>query len=306
MGTATRSRSIRRPHGHAVGDADRHDQRHRRGAHRGVVPDVEPVRRGRHPRQRGHVRRRPRARAPPSTESTRSGISDVPLTAVSCPASGTACAAVDNHSQEIGFTPRRHRHAHPRPIASPSLSGHRVPEPHPVHGDRIRQQRGDVRSRRRARSIAPACRRSIPPDNALTGIACVSTAECTAVDGGGNEITFNPTTGQQNSGGLLLPEALPATSVACQIVLRLPASAPRSTRSGDQVTFYPDPPTPEHRPQLASPGGPRAPLQSVACPAADQCTAVDATGDEVTFNPTLPSASPLLRAPSTPAAAIRS
>ncbi len=217
------------------------------------------------------------------------GISNVPLNAVSCPANGTACAAVDNHSQEVGFTPSGTFTA-PQPIASPSLSG--IACPSRTQCTAIESGSSEVTFDPTTGAIDSAGVSAIDTtNNALTGIACVSTTECTAVDGGGNEITFNPTTGQQNSGGLLNLEAFPATAVSCQIVSGSSQCTMVDT-SGNQVTFFPDPPTPSIDRNSPVQEDPHEALQSVACPAAGQCTAVDAAGDEVTFNPTLPSGLP--------------
>ena len=210
------------------------------------------------------------------------GISNVPLIAVSCPASTTACAAVDNRSQEVGFTPSG-TFTTPQPVASPSLSG--IACPSRTQCTAIESGSSEVTFDPTTGAANGAGVSVIDTtNNALTGIACVSTTECTAVDGGGNEITFNPTTGQQNGGGSLSLEAVPATSVACQTVSGSSQCTMVDT-SGNQVTFFPDPPNPridQNSPVREDSGA----LQSVACPAANQCTAVDAGGDEVTFNPT--------------------
>jgi hypothetical protein len=211
------------------------------------------------------------------------GISNVPLTAVSCPAGSTACAAVDNHSQEVGFTPSGTFTA-PQQVASPSLSGISCPTRNQCTA--IESGSSEVTFDPTTGTINSAGVSAIDTtSNLLTGIACVSTTECTAVDGGGNEITFDPTTGQQRSGGSFSLESLPATSVACQLVSGSSQCTAVDT-SGNQVTFSPDPPTPginQSTPLLEDPG---AALQSVACPSASQCTAVDAAGHEVTFDPT--------------------
>jgi len=210
------------------------------------------------------------------------GISNVPLTAVSCPAGSTACAAVDNHSQEVGFTPSGTSTA-PEPVASPSMSG--IACPSRTQCTAIESGSSEVTFDPTTGAINSAGVSAIDTtNNALTGIACVSTTECTAVDGGGNEITFDPTTGQEKAGGFLSLEAVPATSVACQIVNGSSQCTAVDT-SGNEVTFSPDPPNVginTNTPTQEDSGA----LQSVACPSATQCTAVDTTGREVTFTPT--------------------
>jgi hypothetical protein len=210
------------------------------------------------------------------------GISNVPLIAVSCPAGTTACAAVDNRSQEVGFTPSG-TFTTPQPVASPSLSG--IACPSRTQCTAIESGSTEVTFDPTTGAVNSAGVADIDTtNNALTGIACVSITECTAVDGGGNEITFDPTTGQQKSGGFLSLEAVPATSVAC-LTISGSSQCTMVDTSGNQVTFLPDPPNPEidqNSPVLEDPG---AALQSVACPSATQCTAVDAAGREVTFTP---------------------
>ncbi len=212
------------------------------------------------------------------------GISNVPLTAVSCPAGSTACAAVDNRSQEVGFAPSG-ASTGPQPVASPSMSG--IACPSRTQCTAIESGSSEVTFDPTTGAINGAGVSAIDTtNNVLTGIACVSSTECTAVDGGGNEITFDPTTGQQKSGGSFSLESVPATSVACQIVSGSSQCTAVDT-SGNQVTFSPDPPTPGINQNTPVDEDPGVALQSVACPAANQCTAVDATGREITFNPTV-------------------
>jgi hypothetical protein len=107
--------------------------------------------------------------------------------------------------------------------------------------------------------------------------------ECTAVDAGGNEITFDPTSGSQRNGGLFSLDAVPMTSVACRVVSRATQCVSVET-SGDEVTFDPDLTDPINH-NTPAPVSTSA-LKSVACPSATQCTAVDVAGKEVTFDPT--------------------
>jgi hypothetical protein len=83
----------------------------------------------------------------------------------------------------------------------------------------------------------------------IQGLACPSTSQCTAIDYKGREVTFNPT-----SPGTPTPTAV--------------------DNGGEDNTL-----------QTVSPYGN---LEGVACPSTSQCTAVDAAGREVTFNPRSP------------------
>ena len=113
---------------------------------------------------------------------------------------------------------------------------------------------------------------------ALDAVACASTSQCTAVDGQGREVTFNPG----------LPESAVAAVVSNYALVAV--ACPASTQctavdiDGREVTFDPQSPgTPT--PVVIDTGHA---LYAVACPVAAQCTAVDDIGREVTFDPQSP------------------
>lgn len=131
---------------------------------------------------------------------------------------------------------------------------------------------------------------STPVDpNALTGLACVSATQCTAVDGKGDEVTFNPTSPGS-------PSATAVDGIAEPSVLAC-ATATQCTEfdsSGDAVTFDPQATLP---PAIDS-----NPITRLACSSSTQCTAIDVWIDHsgvcstlgcpsaraVTFNPSDP------------------
>jgi hypothetical protein len=117
--------------------------------------------------------------------------------------------------------------------------------------------------------------------NQLTGVACPSTSQCTAVDIAGQQVTFDPA-----SPGSPTPTTIDANtylwSVACPSTSQ--CAAVDDYESGHEVTF--DPSSPGSPTPTANNGG--VGMYSVACPSASQCTAVDNLGHEVTFDPASP------------------
>ena len=120
----------------------------------------------------------------------------------------------------------------------------------------------------------------------LSGVACPSSTQCTAVDSNGGEVTFDPTsstptstvhTVDSNPGGRGGGQDL--NGVAC----------PSSTQctavggNGGEVTFDPTSSTPNSTLHTVDSG---QFLHGVACPSSTQCTAVGGNGGEVTFDPT--------------------
>jgi hypothetical protein len=118
-----------------------------------------------------------------------------------------------------------------------------------------------------------------------------TSTECTTVGGRGREVTFNPLApgsaapirvgGSEDFLGVACPSALQCTAVNV---------------TGEEVTFNPTAPgtpttvivDPKTRPGNSSPSVPRVSLQAIACPEPTECTAVDQTGAEVSFNPAAP------------------
>ena len=77
---------------------------------------------------------------------------------------------------------------------------------------------------------------AIDPGRALLGLACPAAGQCTAVDDGGREVTFNPTAAVQPDAEHDRRQQLPDRRrlSVCR------ASAPPSTTRAAEVTFNPD------------------------------------------------------------------
>ena len=119
---------------------------------------------------------------------------------------------------------------------------------------------------------------SIDTGSALTGVACPSVRQCTAV-GGMDEVTFNPASPGSPTLTAIAPGAS-LNSVACPSVSQCTAV----DTNGREVTFNPlSPGIPA--PVVIDPGNA---LYSLACPSVSQCTAIDGAGREVMFNPAAP------------------
>ncbi len=115
----------------------------------------------------------------------------------------------------------------------------------------------------------------------LNSIACPSSTQCTALDGIGQETTFNPnapgafTLHYLDPGAGLIDIACP-TAGECVVI----DGAAKGSQVGDELTFAP-----------SNPGAPvahsidTAQLAGLACPGANQCVAIDVAGNEVSFNP---------------------
>lgn len=158
-----------------------------------------------------------------------------------------------------------------------------------------------------------------PIDSAgLLSVACPTTTQCTGLDSSGDEVTFNPTAPGVPARFYIDrgtdPEAVAcASSTSCVIFdasgslwafnpqqptsdyqsitpagaitgLTCPSIGLCLYASGeDVVTFAPDDAASTTSTQIDS-----NPLTRLVCPSASQCTAVDDTGAQVTFNPTSP------------------
>lgn len=119
----------------------------------------------------------------------------------------------------------------------------------------------------------------------LNGVACPSTLQCTAVDGGGHQATFNPA-GPDALTPITVDAGHGSLGVACPSATQCTAVGV----SGRQVTFNPTSPvTPVSR-TIDTGNSPGTDLKGVACPTTGQCTAVDSVGRQVTFNPAGPGA----------------
>jgi hypothetical protein len=203
------------------------------------------------------------------------------INAVSCPAGGTSCGAVDNRSHGFAFTTAGVAGT-AYTVVAPLIAGVACP---------LRQECTAIDSGSSEVTFDPTTgtinNAGVQPidtsGNALTAISCLSGTECTAVDDGGFEVTFDPANGEEIADGFVSLESVPLDSVACQEV----SSAAQCTAvdsAGNEVTF--DPETSQIDPNTPIQVDPtNSALQSVSCPTGTQCTAVDSLGNEVTFNP---------------------
>lgn len=110
---------------------------------------------------------------------------------------------------------------------------------------------------------------------ALDRVACPSASQCTAVDGRGQAVTFNPQAPQGPTTVSLSSQTLSA--VACPSLTQCTAV----DIGGQAVTFNPQS-SAGGTPSAIDPGG--IPL-ALTCPSASLCTTVDDNGRAVTFNP---------------------
>jgi hypothetical protein len=118
---------------------------------------------------------------------------------------------------------------------------------------------------------------------ALNRSACPSATQCTAVDGRGEAVTFNPQSPHGVTTAIVSSHdlsgiACPSTS-QCTVV----------DVNGEETTFDPHA-TAAGAPVVIDPNG--IPL-GIACPSTTQCTAIDVNGQEVTFNPHSPATASL-------------
>ncbi len=115
----------------------------------------------------------------------------------------------------------------------------------------------------------------------LQGVACPSPSQCTAVDGDGQQVTFNP-----SSPGNPTPTVIDAGNQMLAVACPSSSQCTAGGASGHAVTFNPSSPG---NPTVTTVDSiPGAALLSVACPTTSQCTAIDNALHEVTFNPTAP------------------
>ena len=114
---------------------------------------------------------------------------------------------------------------------------------------------------------------------ALVGVACPSTSQCTAVDGGGKQVTFDPTSPGTPTPTSVGVDGWGLDAVACPSTSQCTAG----DGSDQEVTFDPTSPGTPIPTNLGLTG--YAALTGVACPSTSQCTAVGGIGQEVTFDP---------------------
>jgi hypothetical protein len=122
----------------------------------------------------------------------------------------------------------------------------------------------------------------------LSSVACPLSTQCSALDGIGQETTFNPripgayAVHQVDVGADLVAIACPSAAECVAI-----DGSQQGSEIGDEIAFDP-----------VSPGTPAAhsidtaPLVGLACPATSQCVAIDDAGNEVSFDPNLAKPAP--------------
>ncbi|MEA2465247.1 MAG: alpha-galactosidase [Acidobacteriota bacterium] len=111
----------------------------------------------------------------------------------------------------------------------------------------------------------------------LFDVACPTTTQCTAVDGQGRQVTFNPT-----APGNPTPTTVNGSEFASVIACPSATQCTAVATNGDEVTFDPT------APGTPTPVNIGNGLFAIACPSTTQCTAVGANGKQVTFDPTAP------------------
>lgn len=115
----------------------------------------------------------------------------------------------------------------------------------------------------------------------LSRVACPSVRQCTAVDGSGLAVTFDPSSpggGTRRTIQIAGDRAL--KGIACPSVTQCTAV----DAAGGEITFDPVARLPGARIVIEAGND----LTGVACPTATWCTAVDAAGNEVSFDPAAP------------------
>jgi len=113
----------------------------------------------------------------------------------------------------------------------------------------------------------------------LPTVSCPSTSQCTTVDGRGEEITFNPSTG-----AIASRSAVDAGPDGLLGVVPVHHPVRCGDNGGNETPFSPMTGCAHRsRPQVSVDLGHS--LTSVSCVSGTSCTAVDGIGQEVSFNP---------------------
>ena len=217
------------------------------------------------------------------------------LNDVACPAgTDTQCTAVDAHGNEVTFSPATgnpvsggiHSVA-PNALAALTCptatqctaveSGAREITFDPTTGQ-VTGQNGHG-------STGPSLVDTT--GNRLIGISCPTATQCTAVDLGAFEVTFNPQNGKLNAAGdhNSMENGQSLESVSCPDVQQCTAV----DAGGSQVTFNPQLGTVginNVSPNPIDPSSTDKLLVSVVCLTDHACVAVDHAGNEITFDPT--------------------
>lgn len=168
------------------------------------------------------------------------------LNAVACP-SGSQCTAADDSGREVTFDPI---------TGTVNAVGVRLVDTSPIDRSGFSGRFGP-------------------------SLSCPAASQCITVDGAGNEMTFDPTSGAVNAA------RIEPRTAAHQYLGGVSCPPPGSQctavdGSGSEVTF--DPASGVVNAAGIKPVGSGI-LNAVACPSSARCTAVDQGGDEVTFDP---------------------
>jgi hypothetical protein len=220
--------------------------------------------------------------------------SDGDMTGVSCPSTGQ-CTAVDRAGYEVTFNPRTATYNGPAATPIDRNTGVLTSTSCPSSGQCTVVDRTGHEA-----TFDPATGAAVPGGvsgaQAIDGydyvtavmnsVSCPSTGQCTAVDGLGDEVTFNPATGSavyplMRGPQFVDDQQIDLASVACPSVSQCTAV----DGNGRVMTFDP-------ADALSPSGAAVVPVsidstfpEGIACPSVDQCTVLDNTGDEVTFDP---------------------
>lgn len=119
----------------------------------------------------------------------------------------------------------------------------------------------------------------------MLALSCSSATQCTAVGGDASEVTFNPVTGAVlSSAGEAGGDTRPFTVVSCPSDTQCTAVLSPTYAFGDTVTFNPQTGAANDVGLWTSLAGAHGPT-GLDCPTVTQCTLLDWSGDEVTFDP---------------------
>ncbi|MDQ6687634.1 MAG: fibronectin type III domain-containing protein [Actinomycetota bacterium] len=127
----------------------------------------------------------------------------------------------------------------------------------------------------RTGTVNAAGPKPINPGKFASSVSCPSTSQCTAVstsgntvNNGGDEVTFDPSSGNVNTIGVKATGIASLGSVACPSTSQCTAT---SDTNGTEVTFDPTSSANASPVTIAGAGS----LRGVACPSAAECVAVD-------------------------------
>jgi hypothetical protein len=124
----------------------------------------------------------------------------------------------------------------------------------------------------------------IDPSGEPTAITCVSTKQCTVVDGKGAEVTINPS----NDRAGRLDQVDPYTylaAVSCSSATQCTAAGGGGNNGDTEVTFNPTTGAVGSAGITSLDANTVNGVSSVSCPSTTLCVVVDGAGNEVTFDP---------------------